>query len=277
MNLHFGCRKQKNKPKSMYLTLFGECIISFLVYFVVAAVVVVFHETSFIFCHTLNSHKSFEDKLQQIEKWRTEKGVLIMGYAMFRNLVDDVFQTDGMSYEQMKMEQMLIDPGPDLIICDEGHLLKNDKTSLSENLSSIRTHRKIVLTGTPMQNNLEEYFCMVDFVKPHLLGTHKEFKNRFVNPITNGQYLNSNDQDILLMKRRSYILHNLLDGCIHRANMSILAPFILPKNEYVIYIRLTTLQVTLYKVMYKTFAAKLNQFDALKNYSFSYAPLCSTI
>lgn len=178
-----------------------------------------------------------------------------MGYTMFRSLVDNVFQTDEMSDEQMKMKRMLIDPGPDLVICDEGHLLKNDKTSLSENLSSIRTHRKIVLTGTPMQNNLDEYFCMVDFVKPHLLGTHKEFKNRFVNPITNGQYLNSTEQDILLMKRRSYILHNLLDGCINRANMTILEPFIFPKNEYVIYIRLTKLQVTLYKVMYQTIAA----------------------
>lgn len=249
MNLHFGCRKPKNKPKSMFSTLFSEFINSVFVCFVVAAFVVIFHKTSFTFGSTLNSHKSFEDKLQQIGKWQTEKGVLMMAYAMFRNLVDNVLQTDEMSDEQVKMKEMLIDPGPDLIICDEGHLLKNDKTSLSENLSSIRTHRKIVLTGTPMQNNLDEYFCMVDFVKPHLLGTHREFKNRFVNPITNGQYLNSTEQDILLMKRRSYILHNLLDGCIHRADMSILEPFIPPKNEYVIYIRLTELQVTLYKVM----------------------------
>lgn len=173
-----------------------------------------------------------------------------MGYAMFRNLVDNVLQTDEMSDDQIKMKQIFIEPGPDLIICDEGHLLKNDRTSLNEILSGIQTNRKIVLTGTPMQNNLDEYFCMVEIIKPHLLGTHKEFKNRFVNPITNGQYKNSTHQDILIMKRRSYILHKLLEGCIHRANMSILEPFILPKNEYVIYVRLTRLQVTLYKVMY---------------------------
>lgn len=207
----------------------------------------------FLLFLTLNSHESSKDRVQNIEKWQKENGILIIGYAMFRNLVDNVFQTDDVSEEEKRINQMLIDPGPDLVICDEGHLLKNDKTSLNDVLSCIRTHRKIALTGTPLQNNLDEYFCMVDFVKPHLLGTHKEFKNRFVNPIMNGQYMNSTDQDIRIMKRRSHILHKLLDGCIHRADMSVLEPFLMPKNEYVIYVRLTTLQVNLYKVKWNVF------------------------
>lgn len=200
---------------------------------------------------TLNSHESVNDKIQHISKWQNENGVLIMGYAMFRNSVHDILQTDEITDDEKKIKQMLIDPGPDVVICDEGHLLKNDKTSLNDVLSSIRTHRKIILTGTPLQNNLDEYFCMVDFVKPHLLGTRKEFKNRFVNPITNGQYVNSTDQDIQTMKRRSYILHKLLDGCIHRADVSILEPLLLPKNEFIVYVRLTDLQVKLYKVAYE--------------------------
>ena len=69
-------------------------------------------------------------------------------------------------------------------------------------MSSIRTHRRAILTGTPMQNNLNEYFTMVSFVKPSLLGSKKEFSNQFINPITNGQYANSKPEDVLLMKRR---------------------------------------------------------------------------
>lgn len=215
------------------------------------SVYLIFAKTFISIFSLLNSHESVKDKIQQIEKWQKNSGVLIMGYTMFRNLVDNVLQTDEITDDERKIKQMLIDPGPNLVVCDEGHLIKNDKTSLNDVLSSIRTHRKIVLTGTPLQNNLDEYFCMVDFIKPHLLGTRKEFKNRFVNPITNGQYMNSTDQDIQLMKRRSYILHKLLDGCIHRADVSILEPLLLPKYEYVVYVRLNGLQVKLYKVIYE--------------------------
>jgi len=56
--------------------------------------------------------------------------------------------------------------------------------------------------------------CMVSFVKPSLLGTRKEFCNRFVNPITNGQHLDSTLYDVRLMKRRAHVLHEMLAGCV---------------------------------------------------------------
>ena len=56
--------------------------------------------------------------------------------------------------------------------------------------------------------------CMVDFVKPNLLGTKQEFANRFVNPITNGQCSDSTPQDVQLMKKRAHILHETLAGCV---------------------------------------------------------------
>lgn len=73
---------------------------------------------------------------------------------MFRNLSSEANRINKRQKE--KFQKGLIDPGADLVVCDEGHLLKNAKTSLSKAVNRIRTQRRIVLTGTPLQNNLNE-------------------------------------------------------------------------------------------------------------------------
>lgn len=180
-----------------------------------------------------------------VSEWFERGGVLILGYDSFRIMTS---KNQNSSVHQ-DFQKWLTKPGPDLVICDEGHLLKNDKTSLNNALRSIRSTRRIILTGTPLQNKLEEYYCMVNIVKPNLLGTEKEFGNRFINPITNGQFQNSSEADIQLMKERSYVLNKLLEGCVHRLDTSVLQSMLPPKYEYVLFIRLSSLQVELYKVL----------------------------
>ena len=55
---------------------------------------------------------------------------------------------------------------------------------------------------------------MVNFVKPNLLGTQKEFTNRFMNPIKNGQCRDSSPYDIRKMKQRAHVLYMLLQGSV---------------------------------------------------------------
>lgn len=109
--------------------------------------------------HTIPIFHRYKQNLERshrINEWHKDGGVLILGYDMFRNLSSE---TTRIKKKQRDVFQAgLIDPGADLVICDEGHLLKNSKTSLSKAVNRIRTLRRIVLTGTPLQNNLNE--CM---------------------------------------------------------------------------------------------------------------------
>lgn len=196
--------------------------------------------------YELSRHKQNSERAYQLQQWFEGGGVCVLGYEMFRNLSAD--NPKKFKKKMLKsFQQSLVDPGPDLVVCDEGHLLKNEKTSLSQSMNRVKTLRRIVLTGTPLQNNLKEYYCMVQFVKPNLLGKYSEYLNRFVNPITNGQYTDSTEHDIRIMKRRSHVLHKMLDGAVQRRDYGVLAPFLPPKHEYVLFITLTDVQIKLYQ------------------------------
>lgn len=55
---------------------------------------------------------------------------------------------------------------------------------------------------------------MVNFIKENLLGSIKEFRNRFINPIQNGQCADSTMVDVRVMKKRAHILYEMLAGCV---------------------------------------------------------------
>ena len=58
-------------------------------------------------------------------------------------------------------------------------MLKNKKSDLSKLLFSTQTKRRVLLTGTPLQNNIMEYYNMLDWANPGCLGTEMEFENKY--------------------------------------------------------------------------------------------------
>ncbi|XP_054655742.1 helicase ARIP4-like isoform X2 [Dunckerocampus dactyliophorus] len=218
--------------------------------------------------HILNDeHKNTTSRAKVVENWARDGGVLLMGYEMYRLLslkknfvsgrkkkgkktagpvVIDLDEADRQQKLLKNIERALSRPGPDVVICDEGHRIKNCHASTSQALKNIRTKRRVVLTGYPLQNNLIEYWCMVDFVRPDFLGTRQEFSNMFERPILNGQCVDSTPQDIQLMRYRSHVLHSLLEGFVQRRGHDVLKDQLPSKEEHVILLRLSPLQRVLY-------------------------------
>ncbi|XP_063226661.1 uncharacterized protein LOC134533208 isoform X2 [Bacillus rossius redtenbacheri] len=241
--------------------------------------------------HVLNdSHKTMAARARVIRDWSKDGGVLLIGYELYRQLSlkrssktkkgkrrksDDLFDSEGGGDEKTKlllddMHTALVKPGPDLVICDEGHRIKNSHASISQALKQIRSKRRVVLTGYPLQNNLLEYWCMVDFVRPNYLGTKTEFCNMFERPIQNGQCIDSTPQDIRLMRYRAHVLHSLLEGFVQRRSHSVLQVSLPQKEEYVLLLRMTNFQRTLYD----TFMNEVVRTKAVPNPLKAFAVCC---
>ncbi|XP_062205430.1 protein CHROMATIN REMODELING 20 [Phragmites australis] len=179
-----------------------------------------------------------------LDKWRLKGGVLLIGYSSFRNLslgkhVKDKNTANDISYA--------LQCGPDILVCDEAHMIKNRRADITQALKQVRTQRRIALTGSPLQNNLMEYYCMVDFVREGFLGSSHEFRNRFQNPIENGQHTNSTSDDVKVMNQRSHILFEQLKGFVQRMGMNVVKNDLPPKKVFVITVKLSQLQRKLYR------------------------------
>ncbi|THV07958.1 SNF2 superfamily chromatin remodeling protein [Dendrothele bispora CBS 962.96] len=68
-------------------------------------------------------------------------------------------------------------------ILDEGHVIKNAKTKLTKAVKSIQAQHRLILSGTPIQNNVLELWSLFDFLMPGFLGTESNFNERFGKPI----------------------------------------------------------------------------------------------
>ncbi|ENN71273.1 hypothetical protein HUJ04_007705 [Dendroctonus ponderosae] len=69
------------------------------------------------------------------------------------------------------------------VILDEGHVIKNGKTRTSLAIKSLIANHRLILSGTPIQNNVLELWSLFDFLMPGFLGSEKQFTARYSKPI----------------------------------------------------------------------------------------------
>lgn len=115
---------------------------------------------------------------------------------------------------------------PTLMVIDEGHRIKNNCSQLFATVDSIRPRYRLALTGTPLQNNLQECFTLINWVAPGLLGSVRQFQNCFRNDIEDIEVA-----DCARSKGRVHILKRKLDEVVFR-NDSDSAHILPPKHEY---------------------------------------------
>ncbi|KAK2164518.1 hypothetical protein LSH36_62g00062 [Paralvinella palmiformis] len=140
------------------------------------------------------------------------------------------------SYETFRLHANVLHKGTvGLIICDEGHRLKNSENQTYLALTKLRAEKRILLSGTPIQNDLLEYYSLVHFVNRDILGKTKWTLN----------------------------LASIVNRCIIRRTQSLLTKYLPVKVEQVVCCKLTDVQMKLYKsfISSKSICNELSKSD----------------
>lgn len=137
----------------------------------------------------------------------------------------------------------------DLIVCDEGHRLKNGASKILNILKSLEVSKKILLSGTPIQNDLNEFYTIIDFINPGIFGNYSHFKKRFINPIARARDPSNRFNEAVVLKgeERSSEMIQITQSFILRRTSSILARYLPPKTDLILFCRPTEVQVSAFR------------------------------
>ncbi|KAM9482887.1 DNA repair and recombination protein RAD54-like [Clarias gariepinus] len=156
------------------------------------------------------------------------------------------------SYETFRLHAEVLHKGKvGLVICDEGHRLKNSDNQTYQALNAMNAQRRVLISGTPIQNDLLEYFSLVHFVNSGILGTAQEFKKRFELPILKGRDADASDKERDIGEEKLKELISIVNRCLIRRTSDILSKYLPVKVEQVVCCRLTPLQKELYNLFLK--------------------------
>lgn len=170
-----------------------------------------------------------------IRQWAQASGraivrpVLIISYETLRRNVGELLATE-----------------VGLLLCDEGHRLKNGESQTFTALDSLKVQRRVILSGTPIQNDLSEYFSLLNFANPGLLGTRLEFRKHYELDILRGRDADATDAQMALGEKKLNEMAALVGPLIIRRTNDILSKYLPVKYEHVVFCNLAPFQRDLY-------------------------------
>ncbi|XP_007936801.1 DNA excision repair protein ERCC-6 [Orycteropus afer afer] len=181
-------------------------------------------------------------------------GILITSYSYIRLMRDDISRHDW-----------------HYVILDEGHKIRNPNAAITLACKQFRTPHRIILSGSPVQNNLRELWSLFDFVFPGKLGTLPVFMEQFSVPITMGGYSNASPVQVKTAYKCACVLRDTINPyLLRRMKSDVKMSLSLPdKNEQVLFCRLTDEQHKVYqkfidsKEVYKILNGEMQIFSGL--------------
>ena len=132
-------------------------------------------------------------------------------------------------------------------ILDEGHKIRNPDSEISLTAKQLLTPHRIILSGTPMQNNLTELWSLFDFVFPGRLGTLPVFQTQFAVPINIGGYANATNIQVQTAYKCAVVLRDLINPYLLRRMKNDVAADLPRKSEQVLFCKLTSVQRKAYE------------------------------
>lgn len=183
----------------------------------------------------LDGKMSREDMFQAVNRWAEAKGRAIVQPVMI------------VSYETLRnLQELLGNTEIGLMLCDEGHRLKNADSLTFQSLDLLKAQRRVILSGTPIQNDLSEYFSLINFAIPDILGNRNEFRKRFELDILRGRDAEATEAQKQKGKEKLQELSGLVSPFIIRRTNDILSKYLPVKYEHVVFCNLSPFQLDLY-------------------------------
>ena len=179
---------------------------------------------------------------REFKMWIPEVNVLILQGAkderhelINERLIDEKFDVCITSYEMILREKSHLKKFAwEYIIIDEAHRIKNEESSLAQIIRIFNSRNRLLITGTPLQNNLHELWALLNFLLPDVFGDSEAFDQWFTNQDA--------DQDTVVQQ-----LHRVLRPFLLRRVKSDVEKSLLPKKEVNLYVGMSEMQVKWYK------------------------------
>ncbi|XP_068999786.1 DNA excision repair protein ERCC-6-like [Embiotoca jacksoni] len=148
------------------------------------------------------------ERTRNLEKVQRRGGVVVTTYSMLMNNWQQLASFHGREFTW------------DHVILDEAHKIKSSSTKTAKSACAVPSKNRVLLTGTPVQNNLREMWALFDFAcQGTLLGTAKTFKAEYENPITRAREKDATPGEKALGSRMSETL------------MAIIQPYFLRRTK----------------------------------------------
>ncbi|KAL5108220.1 DNA excision repair protein ERCC-6 [Taenia crassiceps] len=195
--------------------------------------------------------------LAEFRTWMPAARVIIVhssgsGYNNLLRLISSLFATSGIALTTygtlIQHSDLLVPLAWHYVILDEGHKIKNPQAEITNLVKRFVTPHRLIVSGTPMQNNLKELWCIFDFVYPGRLGGGMmDFLVNFAVPITQGGYANATPLEVETAYRCACTLKRVLSPYLLRRLKTEVRLELPKKSEQVLFCRLTHYQRCVYE------------------------------